>query len=141
MDRAQFEALRDLGEKTIAGDIRFSRPSALAPLLVAEGIRVSHAGSVQLIMTIKYNPEAGSKSINLLVPVLGPFCRLDVDGPPPRPAGRSHKHALHTERCPARNLPIDVSDRPELAGRSVREVFDAFCEMAGITHHGEFEVP
>lgn len=88
-----------------------------------------------------YNPEIGSKTCNVYVPGFGPICRLDVDGPTHRPAGRSHKHSLQGPRCPERNLPDAVIDRPDLAGRSFREVFAAFCAMANIVHKGELLIP
>ena len=65
---------------------------------------------------------------------------LEVDGTNHDAAGRSHKHALATERCPDRNLP-EATARPELAGRSMREVFDAFCGLAGIAFRGQFFPP
>jgi hypothetical protein len=72
---------------------------------------------------------------------LGPICRLDVDGAAHRPAGRSHKHSLVTERCPDWNLRDGVEDRPDLAGRPLAEVFAIFCAMAGIVHEGVFDLP
>ena len=141
MNRTQFEALRDLPDKVIKGDIRFVRARATAPLVVAENIPIANAHGTELRLTISYNAEVGSKSFNVHVPGVGPICRLDVDGPPHRPAGRSHKHALQGERCPDRNLPDGVVDRPELAGHSVRELFRTFCEMSGIAHRGGFSAP
>jgi len=141
MDRTMFEALRDLPEKSISADIRFARRQALAPLLVAEGIRIENSGDVELVLTVSYNPRVGSKTFNVHTPGLGPICRLDVDGPAHRPAGRSHKHSLQRERCPDRNLPDGVIDRPDLAGKTLREVFVEFCRMAKITHHGAIEAP
>jgi len=44
MDRTTFEALRDMPEEVISGDVRFARRQALAPLLVAEGIRIENSG-------------------------------------------------------------------------------------------------
>lgn len=141
MNRTTFEGLRDLPDKAIDVDIRFSKRSALAPLLVAEGIRIMNNASVELVMNVHYNPEVGAKTINVHVPGVGPICRLDVDGPAHRPAGRSHKHSLQSERCPDRNLPDGVLDRPDLAGKSIKEVFEAFCQMAKINHNGQFEEP
>jgi len=54
---------------------------------------------------------------------------------------RAAREEVADERCPDRNLPDDVADRPELSGRSLRELFDMFCEMAKITHDGAFEAP
>ena len=64
-----------------------------------------------------------------------------VDGTPHRPAGRSHKHALQSERCPDRNLPDGVVDRADLSGKSVRELFDVFCAIGNIEYIGAFESP
>jgi hypothetical protein len=83
----------------------------------------------------------GSKTINVHVPGLGPICRLDVDGPAHRPAGRSHKHSLQNERCPDRNLPDGVIDRPDLAGSTLRQVFTEFCRIADIKHLGQLDTP
>lgn len=136
MDRTTFEALRDLSEKVISADIRFVRRAALAPVLVAEGIRIDNSSGVELVLTVSYNERVGSKTINVHVPRLGPICRLDVDGPAHRPAGRSHKHSLQNERCPDRNLPDGVIDRPDLEGSTLRQVFTEFCRIAGIEHLG-----
>lgn len=141
MDRKTFEALRDLPGKTITGDIRFVRRAALTPVLVAEGIRIDNAAGVELMLTVSYNERVGAKTINVHVPGLGPICRLDVDGPAHRPAGRSHKHSLHDERCPERNLPDGVVDRPDLAGSTIRQVFDEFCRIADIVHVGQLDTP
>lgn len=92
-------------------------------------------------LNITYNPEVGSKTFNVHVPGVGPICRIDVDGPAHRPAGRSHKHALQSERCPDRNLPDAVTDRPELSGKSVRELFDVFCVLGKIDCQATFESP
>ncbi|OGQ86114.1 MAG: hypothetical protein A2289_27085 [Deltaproteobacteria bacterium RIFOXYA12_FULL_58_15] len=92
-------------------------------------------------MTIHYNPEIGSKGINVHVPGVSPICRIDVDGHRHGDAGRRHKHSLQTERCPDRNLPDGVIQRDDLAGCSVQEVFDAFCQAAQIRHDGTFDAP
>lgn len=141
MDRTTFEALRDIPEKAISVDIRFVRRQALAPVLVAEAIRIENSSGVELLLSITFNPIVGSKTVNVHSPGLGPICRLDVDGPPHRPAGRSHKHSLQGERCPDRNLPDGVIDRPDLTGSSIREVFAEFCRISSITHTGQFEAP
>ncbi len=75
------------------------------------------------------------------MPGVGRICRLDVDGTAHRPAGRSHKHSVQSERCSDRNLPDGVIDRADLSGRSLAELFAVFCEMAQITHLGTFEPP
>lgn len=140
MDRTTFETLRDLPGKAISDDIKFVRRSALAPVLIADGIRIHNEGGVELMLAMHYNEIVGAKTINVYVPGVGAICRLDVDGNAHRPAGRSHKHSLRQERCPARNLPF-VDDRSELAGSSMRTLFDKFCAIARITHHGRLLAP
>jgi hypothetical protein len=141
VDRREFETLRDEAGKTIEGPIRLVRRAATTPALVADGIAIQSGSGLDVRLSIAYNPEIGSKTCNVYVPGLGPICRLDVDGPAHRPAGRSHKHSLQGQRCPERNLPDAVLDRPDLAGKSLREVFEAFCAMAHIVHNGELVIP
>lgn len=141
MNRTQFEAIRDVKGKVIRGDIRFARRQATSPALTVDGVEIDNDAGVQLRLNITYNPLVGSKTFNVHVPGMGPICRLDVDGPAHRPAGRSHKHSLQSERCPDRNLPDDVVDRADLSGKSLAAVFDEFCRMAQITHEGTFESP
>lgn len=141
MDKTTFEALRDLPGKRILGDIRPVRQRQLAPLLVAEGIKIENSEGIELVLTIQYNPVVGSKTMNVHVPGVGPICRLDVDGPSHQPHGRSHKHALQSARCPDRNLPDGIVARNDLAGKALQEVFSDFCRMANITHTGQLELP
>jgi len=141
MNRVDFEALRDLPEKIIQTNIRFTRKRQTDPLLWTEDVSVNNSLGIDVRLTIQLNPEVGSKTINVHAPGTGPICRLDVDGPAHRPCGRSHKHSLQAEQCPERNLPDGVIDRPDLAGQSVLAVFQEFCRMANIDHQGVFEEP
>ena len=141
MDRATFDLVRDIPGKVIKGDIRLAARRQTQPALVAENIQIENSSGVVLRLNITYNPEVGSKTFNVSAAGIGPICRLDVDGPAHRPAGRSHKHSLQTDRCPERNLPDNVDDRADLAGKSVTELFAIFCQMADITHEGTFSPP
>jgi hypothetical protein len=142
MNRSEFEALRNLSDKVIRGDIVFSAGRKTAPLLIAEDIHIENSHGVDARLTIQYNPEVGSITFNVHVVGVGPICRLDVRGKPHRPAGRSHKHALKTERCPDRNLPDDVLDRPELLEKTTKELFEEFCALGHINHtDGAFRAP
>lgn len=140
MDRSEFEALRDVPDKVIEEDIRFTRKKNLGPLLTAEDIRVANRLGYDIRLTIKVNPETGSRNFNIHVSGVGPICRLDVDDQAHRPAGRSHKHSLRQPNCPLGNLPF-VEDRPGDSGRSLEDLFRRFCLMANIQHRGQFFSP
>lgn len=141
MNRTEFEAIRDVPGKVIRCDIKFTRRQATSPALTAEGIEIENAAGIELRLNITYNPLVGSKTFNVHVPGIGPICRLDVDGTAHRPAGRSHKHSLQSDRCPDRNLPDNVRDRGDLSGQSLADLFAVFCHMAQIAHEGTFESP
>ena len=68
MNRITFEMLRDLPDKAVEVDIRFSKRAAVAPVLVAEGIRIVNSASIELVMSLHYNPEVGSKTIHVHIP-------------------------------------------------------------------------
>lgn len=95
----------------------------------------------QVKVLISYNEISDAKTLNVYSPQVGPICRLDLDGPAHRPAGRTHKHSLQDERCPDRNLPDGVIDRPDLSGSTLRRAFQELCRMANIVHNGAFEAP
>lgn len=141
MDRTAFEAVRDIPGKVIRGDVRLTARRQTHPALVAENVVVENSTGISLRLNISHNPEVGSKTFNVTAAGVGPICRLDVDGPAHWPAGRSHKHSLQTERCPDRNLPDNVDDRADLAGKPLAELFALFCEMAQISHEGTFFPP
>ena len=124
MDRRDFEALRDIPGKVIRGDVRLAQKQQTQPALVASDIEIENNSGTVLKLNISYNPEIGSKTFNVTAGGVGPICRLDVDGPAHRPAGRSHKHSVQSERCPDRNLPDQVIDRADLAGKTVAELFE-----------------
>ena len=140
MDRAEFEALGDVPDKTIEEDIRFSRKKNLSPVITAEDIRIVNRLGYDLRLTIKYNPETGARNFNVHLSGVGPICRLDVDDQAHRPAGRSHKHSLQQPSCPLLNLP-SVEDRPQESERSIEFLFSRFCTMAHIEHRGQFFAP
>jgi hypothetical protein len=141
VERSEFEALRDLPGKRIDSAIRFKSPRNLSPLLVAESVPILTSSGEQLLLNINYNPIVGSKTFNVVRPGVGPICRLDVDGPPHRPAGRCHKHSLQSPRCPDRNLPDGVVDRPDCSGKSIRDLFAVFCGLGQIEFTGTLHSP
>jgi hypothetical protein len=141
MNRADFEALRDMPGKIIEQDIRFSRRKALTPVMIADEVVVENAYGTELRLSLHFNTETGSKTINAYIQGAGPICRLDVDGTRHKDKGRSHKHALQSERCPDRNLPDDVTAREDLSGKGMTEIFEEFCRIASIDFRGVFIPP
>ncbi|HXJ22691.1 MAG TPA: hypothetical protein VMT03_20910 [Polyangia bacterium] len=90
MDRSDFERLRDLPGKVIRADIKFSQRKQAAGFF-ADAIEVENSLGISLKLNVRFDPEIGSKTVSVVAMGVGPICRLDVDGPPHRPAGRSHK--------------------------------------------------
>ena len=139
MNRAEFEALRDLPGKRIDGSVVLTQRRETSPLLVAENSVVDTSYGVDAKITVTYNPETDSKVVNVHIPG-GPICRLCVDANMHIPCGRNHKHSLQTESCSRRNLPDGAVDRPDLAGKTLAEVFRIFCEISQIDFGGEVRI-
>jgi hypothetical protein len=138
MDRTQFEALRDAAGKYIEGDVRLVTMPRVPLMLAAEEIVVHNSLGVSAMLNVTFHPEVGGFKCNVHVRGLGPICRLEINGPEHRGVGRTHKHALRTERCPRQNLHRDVTARPDLHGVSMKAAWELFCGMAFIDHRGSF---
>ncbi len=141
MNRRDFKHLRDLSGKTISAAIKLTPKQACRPLLTTDRIAIENAGGARLWMNINYNPETGTKGVNVTHEGEGPICRLDVDGTQHGPAGRSHKHSVQNENSVNENLRDGVVARADLSGKTLREVFDDFCSAANITFTGTFDAP
>lgn len=141
MNPTEFETIRDIPGKRIKRDVRFSKRKSHLLALTLDNVPIGNDAVADRRLNITYNPETGSKTFNVQVSGVGPICRLDIDGPEHKHVGRSHKHALHTERCPDRNLPREVQGRSDLDGMSMRDLFGEFCTLADIEHEGSFEAP
>jgi hypothetical protein len=134
MTRSEFEALLQAPGKRFAGPV-ILRPDPHQPYrLVGDGLIQADDGS-EAMVHISHNTMTGSKTINVAVCGVGPVCRLDVDGPVHKNAGRSHKHELQSSGCPRLNLP-QASARTDLSGSSIEDLFRAFCSEAGIRSRG-----
>ncbi len=73
--------------------------------------------------------------VNVHARGVGPICRLCVKGTQHGGAGRTHKHAVKTAGCAAKNLPT-AEARPEFEGKTLVEVWRDFCAMGAINHDG-----
>lgn len=141
MDRNEFEHLRDLPDKAINGPIVLKVKPGHAPELYATDIVIQNSAEADLLMDVSFNPETDKKTVNVRERGVGPICRLDVDGPPHRPAGGCHKHSLQKPDCPKNNLPLEVGDRTDLSGKSIQEVLDEMCKLGSIGGDPQVQTP
>lgn len=142
MTHTEFEQFRDLPEKSIDGDIRFAVKRNHDSILAAGGIAIRNTLGVDAFLEIHYNPDADSKVFTVVsAKANGPICRLCVDNGPHPPCMHSHKHALLSPACPRNNLKTDVTDKPELDGMAIADVFKIFCGLLKIEHKGIFHSP
>src|SRR5579875_2244362 len=134
MTRAEFEKLLASPDKKIVQAVQMGRDPSQADRFSAKAVITNNLGD-EAIAHLTYNKRTKSKTINIVMPDIGPICRLDVDGARHKDRGRSHKHDLQTEDCPKKNLPLAVA-RPNLSGLTMIEVFERFCAEVGIEHAG-----
>lgn len=140
MTQAEFRELRKLPDKEIHADIVFRRSSKTAPNLSFTGVPVSNALDIDVRLNGTYKPDIPSVTFNFVVAGVGPICRIDANGSLHGPAGRTHKHELRQESDPSNSLP-DPRERPDLRGKTAREIWDILCMQARITHTGAFVDP
>lgn len=140
IDRAQFEALRDLPCKVIASDIVFQSGRDTRPNLTFDSIAVDNSLGHDVVLNGTYKPGIPSITFNFVLRGVGPICRVDVNGTIHGDAGRTHKHDLTATGDPRLNLPHAIA-RPDLEDISVWEVWQMLCQQAKITHTGLFVDP
>lgn len=144
MTRQEFEALRDHPDKTITEDIRFKGVTKTAGTVEFRDIEITSAAHphLPLVLNGSYTPRLSKVKFNVMIKGLGPICRVDVNGVVHGAAGRTHKHSLvlPTDPLAQNNLP-HADARPDLVGKSPREVFEDFCERASIEFTGHFYDP
>jgi hypothetical protein len=140
MDRASFERLRNLGGKTIQGDIVLRPKKDRAGVYAMENIIINNAIGTDTRLKVEWLEQTDAKCINVHIKGTGPICRLEVDATPHAPCGRSHKHSLQKPTCPENNLNLGMYDRDDLSGKSIQEVFTDFCTSAHITHNGTLTI-
>lgn len=142
MDRAQFEALRELPEKFLYEEIVFSGNKNTTPSLYCGPYDIHNSLDMELKLHGHYNPNIPSLTFNFSVKDTGPICRIDVNGTIHDAAGRTHRHELTTEDCPRLNLP-DAYQCPEfnLDNMTPEEIWRTICEGANIVHVGAFTNP
>jgi hypothetical protein len=140
MNRNEFEALRNLPDKRIAGDIRIESKQATSPNLTFEDVVLENSLNYDVVLNGTYKPDIPSVTFNFVLRGVGPICRLCVNGPIHPGAGRTHKHDLRQDSDPRNNLPIAVA-RTELDGSSAREIWEDLMRQAKIEHTSTFHDP
>ncbi|MEK7730121.1 MAG: hypothetical protein AAB354_17065 [candidate division KSB1 bacterium] len=140
MTRQDFEKLRDLPNKKIASDISFEKKKETAPNFIFEQVPLENSLGMDVILNGTYKPAIPAVTFNFVLRGVGPICRLCVNGTMHKNAGRSHKHELLQDDDPRLNLPTAIA-RPDLEGKSVKEIWETLCQQAGIMHTGKFIAP
>ncbi|MDZ4802531.1 MAG: hypothetical protein SGI92_30600 [Bryobacteraceae bacterium] len=108
-------------------------------MLIFDNIKVENSMGLDLRVNGKFNPLVPSIVYNFKVKGVGAICRVEVNNTM-HGGARTHKHSLQNEEDPRRNLPATVA-RPDLEGKSPREVWTILCRQANIVHVGEFVDP
>jgi hypothetical protein len=137
LTRQEFTSLRDCA-KTITDDI-FFKASEIRDILELNELVVENEFGLELVLTGSYTPAIPTVTFNFSIG-REPICRVEVNGNVHRDAGRTHKHELRNENCSRQNLPTAFA-RPELENKSTKEIWKKLCEMANITHTGDFFAP
>jgi hypothetical protein len=141
MTRSEFEQLRDLPGKRITADIVFQRSRVTSPNLTFENVVVENSLNWEVLLNGTFKPDLPSVTYNFYIKsVGGAICRVCVNGMSHLNAGRTHKHDLQHESDPRNNLPVAVS-RPDLVGKTAREVWAMLMQQANIQHTGGFIDP
>lgn len=140
VNRVEFEQLRDLPDKRIEGNVTFSQPKGSKPVHIISPVAVQNSLGFDLVLQGSYNAEIKRLTIQFLVRGTGPICRFCINGRLHKELGRTHKHDLHEEDDPGRNLPTAVT-RSELSGKPLESVWKTICAQAKILHIGSFDLP
>ncbi len=137
MNRNDFQALRHLDDKQVVDDIEFR---GSGPNLSFGNILVHNSMGHVILLNGAYSPRTKKVTYNFVLKDVGPICRVDVNGPVHRDKGRTHKHELTDEEDPQKNLP-EADARPDLEGKTPRQIWEVICREAKIGHKGRFREP
>ncbi len=140
MNQQELEQLRGLPDKTVRQDIVFVRSTRTSPSLVFDNVPVENSLGWDIVVNGTYKPDVPALTLNFSVRGIGPICRICVNNTNHKEVGRTHKHEISQESDPMDNLPYAL-ERPDLAGKSPRQVWEIMCWGALIDHVGEFRDP
>lgn len=121
MTRLEFERLRDLPGKKLFGNLVFASSETTSPVVTFDSIKIENSLDLPLRLNGRYNRLLPSVVFNFRIMGVGPICRVEVNSTMHR-GSRTHKHSLVEEDDPRQNLP-GIVDRPDLVGKSAREVY------------------
>jgi hypothetical protein len=131
---------RCVPEKRISGDISFSVKKGSRPIHVIEPLAVQNSLHIDLVLQGNYNSEINKLTLQFLMRGTGPICRFCINGRFHRGVGRTHKHHLHEEDDPGRNLPHAIAS-PDWAKASLEGAWQTICQQAKIAHNGSLHLP
>ena len=135
MNQKEFETLRDLPNKTIDGDIVLQLSKTHTTSKRAEDVEVTNSLGLTITLDVTEKPDIPSYSFNFSAAGVGPICRLDINGTKHGEAGRTHKHELHHDTDPGRNLP-NAHALPALENATLESAWRWLCSAAQINHTG-----
>lgn len=140
MSPDDFIALRKLKGKQILTDIEFVQHKDLSPHVVAfDDAEVDNSMGLGVVASGQYNRKTGRTTFCFTLEGRGQICRVCVNGAIHGDAGRTHKHELRDE-ADIGELPHAVP-RPDLAGKTPKEIWEIICRNARIDHVGNFTDP
>ena len=135
VNRNEFETLRNLPNKTIECDIVLQLSKIHTTSKRAEDIVVTNSLGLSITLDVTEKPDIPSYTFNFSAAGVGPICRLDINGTTHGSAGRTHKHELHHDNDPGKNLPT-AHALPNLENATLETAWRWLCTQAQIHHDG-----
>lgn len=135
MNRNEFEALRNLPDKTIDGDIVLLSSKTHVASKRAEDVVVVNSLGWEITLDVTAKPDLPSYTFNFSATGIGPICRLDINSTVHRDAGRTHKHELVNDGDPGKNLPTATA-MPSLEKADLESAWRWLCLQSHIDHRG-----
>lgn len=108
--------------------------------LVFENAALKNPFDYDIVLNGSFNKKTGALKFNFLMRGVGPICRVEVNGAIHGDAGRTHKHDIRKDSDPRMDLP-HAEARPDLIGKTPKEVWEDLCKRAKIEHTGNFVDP
>jgi hypothetical protein len=139
--REEFILLRR-SDKEVSANIEFvSEKNCHEDTVIFGPVPVANSLDYTIHLYGHYNRKTKTIGFNFMVAgERGSICRVDVNGPIHGDAGRTHKQELMEEADQRKDLP-HAKSRPDLEGKTPRQVWEILCRQANIDHTGTFVDP